>query len=119
MERHPRHIYEQLKETASDPDNLAKGEELTSHMNDVFQKMMDLVDQHQENKNKRIEAFKERLGAVMANYWEGPFLGQIEEIGLLQEQNDKKWKEIEKRMEALNQIKNIYRQSFGHFGRQQ
>ena len=61
-----------------------------------------------------MDSFIDNLQDLMKKYYGGPLEKQLEELDRLKTENEDQWQQIVPRMEGLQQMKTIYRNTFNH-----
>lgn len=70
------------------------------------------IEQFEQKRAALMDTFKEELKAAIDKFTEEKMVRGVEQLQLLQHESEENWRECEPRMEALAQIKSIFRSNF-------
>ena len=73
---------------------------------------MHTIEVYEQKRNDNLKLFKGKVTNLLSSYWNGPIKEQLDSIYSLREEREEIWEQVAPRMEALIQIKNIYKQGF-------
>lgn len=74
--------------------------------------MENIICEYEEKKGNLMKKFKDDLAAVVSKFQEGKLQANLAKLHENTEEGWENWKEVEPRMEAINQIKSIFKSKF-------
>jgi replicative DNA helicase len=110
-ERKAKAVYQELEQqfASKNPNDV---QNLANRMGTLYQSMGEAIERYEAKRTATLEQFKYHLQSIMESYVEGPFQQQVRDIQEGRAEAEERWNQIVPQMDALTQIKNIYRQSF-------
>jgi gas vesicle protein len=108
-ERKVKDIYNQLKEYFQNKPETPNFEEQFS---EAIDEMATLIEQFEEKRAALMDTFKGELKNAIDKFNEEKIVKGLEQLHLNNQENEENWRDCEPRMEALAQIKSIFRSNF-------
>lgn len=108
-ERKVREIYQQLKGYFQNKPETPNFEEQFS---EAIDELATLIEQFEEKRAALMDTFKTELKTAIDKFNDEKMLKGMEQLHQNNLENEENWKESEPRMEALAQIKSIFRSNF-------
>jgi gas vesicle protein len=102
-------IYQRLKAYFQNKPQSPNFEEQFS---EAIDELAGLIEQFEEKRTALMDTFKGELKAVIEKFSEEKMRSGVEQLQHNNQENEENWRECEPRMEALAQIKNIFRSNF-------
>ena len=102
-------IYQQLKNYYQ---NKPETPDFETQFSAAIDELGNLISDFEDKRAVLMENFKNELRGVIDKFSEERFAQGMEKLIQGNQENEENWKECEPRMEALTQIKNIFRSSF-------
>jgi gas vesicle protein len=102
-------VYQQLKAYFQNKPETPNFEEQFS---EAIDELATLIEQFEEKRATLMDTFKGELKAVIDKFNEEKMLKGVEQLHQNTQENEENWRECEPRMEALAQIKSIFRSNF-------
>ena len=84
---------------------------LNQAMQEALTSLVERIDMYESKRATNIENFKSQVGELINEYYSGTFVEQLKQIGEMKEENARRFEELTPQMEAIYQIRDIYRQS--------
>lgn len=113
-ERKVKEVYQQLKAYFQ---NKPETPNFHEHFEQAINELAEVIEKFEDNRNSLMETFKIELKGAIDKFHEERLIRGVEQLQQNNQENEENWKECEPRMEALAQIKIIFRSNFAQHRR--
>lgn len=79
---------------------------------DAIDEMSGIICEYEEKRGNLLKKFKDDMGAVINRFHTEKLETNVSSLSRNTEEGWENWKEVEPRMEAINQIKSIFKSKF-------
>lgn len=79
---------------------------------EAIEEIGNIVIDYEEKRGNLLKKFKDEMGAVINRFHTEKLEKNVEKLNRDTEEGWENWKEVEPRMEAINQIKSIFKSKF-------